>query len=558
MAQFELLNSISSIVVKNPKFAIRNPKSALLIILLVSLALSHCGLSGINSWDSQVRGSDQMPDSIRHLVQKLATKSKKVGNNTGLAITYPYDGAVFPPEIAAPVIVWEDANAASNHWLIVVEFSSQRSPIYAISDEQGWAPDQSIWEAIKANSVRAPAKITVYGFDLQHSGNIIAKNSIRISTSKDRVDASIFYRQVQLPFKVGKKNFKKIKWRLGDISSYEKPPVVMENLPVCASCHLFSKDGSLISMEMNYKNDSGAHFITPVRENIALSAEDFISWNDFPKPELLPKTRGLFAKISPSGKYMVSTVHEISYAALTNNFAFCQLFFPTYGVLAWYSVDNREFHLLAGADDYDFVQTDPSWSWDEKYIVFARSTTKNEYHEDITNIRTHIEDADIHELNEKFPIQFDLYRIPFNQGKGGTPEPLKGASHNGMSNYFPRFSPDGKWIVFTRSRTGIMLQPDSELFIIPAAGGEARRMRCNRELFNSWHSFSPNGKWMLFSSKANTPFTEIFLTHIDANGVDSTPVCLSRFSDDSYAANVPEFANLESGAIRKISISAHH
>jgi hypothetical protein len=533
-------------------------KSNLLIILLVSIALSHCGLSGINSWDSQVRGSDQMPDSIRHLVQKLATKSKKVENNTGLAITYPYDGAVFPPEIAAPVIVWEDANAASNHWLIVVEFSSQRSPIYAIADEQDWEPDQSIWEAIKANSVRAPAKITVYGFGNKHPGNIIAKNSIRISTSKDRVDASIFYRQVQLPFKVGKKNFKKIKWRLGDVSSYEKPPVVMENLPVCASCHLFSKDGTLISMEMNYKDDSGAHFITPVRENIELSAEDFMSWNDFPKPELLPKTRGLFAKISPSGKYMVSTVHEISYAALTNEPAFCQLFFPTYGVLAWYSVDNREFHLLAGADDYDFVQTDPSWSWDEKYIVFARSTTKNEYHKDITDIRTHIEDASIQELNEKFPIQFDLYRMPFNQGKGGTPEPLKGASHNGMSNYFPRYSPDGKWIVFTRSRTGIMLQPDSELFIIPAAGGEAQRMRCNRELFNSWHSFSPNGKWMLFSSKANTPFTEIFLTHVDANGVDSPPVCLSRFSDDSHAANVPEFVNLESGAIRKISISAHH
>jgi hypothetical protein len=531
-------------------------KSNLLIILLVSLTLSHCGLSGINSWDSQVRGSDQMPDSIRHLVQKLATNSKKVENQTGLAITYPYDGAVFPPEIAAPVIVWEDANAASNHWLIVVEFSSQRSPIYAIADEQGWAPDQSIWEAVKANSVRAPAKITVYGFDLQHSGNIIAKNSILISTSKDRVDASIFYRQVQLPFKVGKKNLKKLKWRLGDISSYEKPPVVMENLPVCASCHLFSKDGTLISMEMNYKEDSGAHFITPVRENIELSAEDFMSWNDFPRPELLPKTRGLFAKISPSGSYMVSTVHEISYAALTNEPAFCQLFFPTYGVLAWYSVDNREFHLLAGADDYDFVQTDPSWSWDEKYIVFAKSTTKNEYHEDITNIRTHIEDASIHELNEKFPIQFNLYRMPFNQGKGGTPEPLKGASHNGMSNYFPRYSPDGKWIVFTRSRTGIMLQPDSELFIIPAAGGEARRMRCNRELFNSWHSFSPNGKWMLFSSKANTPFTEIFLTHIDANGVDSPPVCLSRFSDDSYAANVPEFVNIGPGAIKKIKISA--
>ncbi|MBW1752105.1 MAG: hypothetical protein JRJ46_03185, partial [Deltaproteobacteria bacterium] len=104
----------------------------------------------------------------------------------------------------------------------------------------------------------------------------------------------------------------------------------MKNLSVCASCHLFSKDGALISMEMNYNNDSGAHFITQVKEKIELSEADFISWNDFPKPELLPKTRGLFAKMSPTGKYIVSTVHEISYAALTNDFAFCQLFFPTY------------------------------------------------------------------------------------------------------------------------------------------------------------------------------------------------------------------------------------
>jgi hypothetical protein len=529
--------------------------SKLLMVLLASITLSHCAFSGNNSWDSQVSGPQGMPEKIRHLVQKLITNSKQAGYKTGLTITYPFDGTIFPPEIAAPVIVWQDTNSASNHWLIIVEFRSRLSPIYALVDKQSWLPDKPIWEVIKANSVHGAAKITVYGFDNKHAGNITAKNSISILTSKDRVDAAIFYRQVQLPFKAGKKNFKKLKWRLGDISAYTKPAVVMENLEVCASCHLFSKDGTLISMEMNYKDDSGAHFITPVAENIELSGKDFMTWNDFPKPELLPRTRGLFAKISPTGKYMVSTVHEISYAALTNDFAFCQLFFPTYGVLAWYSVDQKKFQLLPGADDYDFVQTDPSWSWDEKYIVFARAHTKNEYHKDITNIRTHIEDADIHELNQRFPIQYDLYRIPFNQGKGGTPEPLQGAGRNGMSNYFPRYSPDGKWIVFTRSKTGIMLQPDSELFIIPAGGGEPRRMRCNRKLFNSWHSFAPNGKWMLFSSKANTPFTEIFLTHIDENGLDSPPVCLTRFSDDRYAANVPEFVNIEAGAIKRIVIS---
>ena len=43
---------------------------------------------------------------------------------------------------------------------------------------------------------------------------------------------------------------------------------------------------------------------------------------------------------------------------------------------------------------------------------------------------------------------YSLYRMPFNGGKGGEPVPVEGASHNGMSNNFPKVSPDGRWIVF--------------------------------------------------------------------------------------------------------------
>jgi len=56
-----------------------------------------------------------------------------------------------------------------------------------------------------------------------------------------------------------------------------------------------------------------------------------------------------------------------------------------------------------------------------------------------------------HEFTEEGKtFQYDLYRIPFNEGRGGVPEPLAGASDNGMSNYFPKYSPDGKWIVFCK------------------------------------------------------------------------------------------------------------
>ena len=61
---------------------------------------------------------------------------------------------------------------------------------------------------------------------------------------------------------------------------------------------------------------------------------------------------------------------------------------------------------------------------------------------------------------------FELYRIPFNEGKGGKAEPIKGASNNGMSNYFAKFSPDGKWIVFCKAKSFMLLQPDSELYMI--------------------------------------------------------------------------------------------
>lgn len=496
---------------------------------------------------------NELIDMAHHILSKY----DQGGSYPGLSITYPYHESVFPPEIASPTFIWEDVNSASKRWLVVVKFNSGQEPVVAFLSQKRWTPEKDVWEIIKSNSVHAPAEVDILGIGKKAEYNITSADRICFTTSKYNVESAIFYRQVPLPFILSKKSFERTRWRLGNISSYNKPAVVMEKIPVCASCHMFSKDGKLISMEMNYKNDSGAHFIAPIERHIRLTKDNFFTWNDVPRKGALPPTRGLFAKISPSGRYVASTVNEISYAAITNDLRFSQLFFPTFGILAIYEVENKRFFMLSGADNYHFVHANPNWSPDEKTIVFARAKTKNEVHEDILNIKTHIEDTDIYELNKKYNIQFDLYRIPFNQGKGGRPEPLYGASKNGMSNYFSRYSPDGKWIVFTQSKTGIMLQPDSQLFIIPASGGVARKMRCNRSLFNSWHSWSWNSRWLLFTSKVNTPYTEIFITQVDENGNDSPPVLLSRFSESGYAANVPEFVSTQPDALKTIELKGH-
>jgi tetratricopeptide (TPR) repeat protein len=142
--------------------------------------------------------------------------------------------------------------------------------------------------------------------------------------------------------------------------------------------------------------------------------------------------------------------------------------------------------------------------------------------------------------------------VPFNEGRGGKAEPIEGASHNGKSNYFAKFSPDGKWIVFCKAENYMLLMPDSELYIVPAEGGEARRLRANTPRMNSWHSWSSNGRWLVFSSKANTAYTQLFLTHIDEHGESTPPVVLDRFTSTDRAANIPEFVPLSGDRIARI------
>ena len=152
------------------------------------------------------------------------------------------------------------------------------------------------------------------------------------------------------------------------------------------------------------------------------------------------------------------------------------------------------------------------------------------------------------------PFLFDLYRIPFNDGQGGKAEPLAGASNNGMSNYFARYSPDGKWIVFCRAKSYMLLQPDSELYIIPADGRRGRGgCACNTGRMNSWHSWSPNGRWLVFSSKANSALHAALPdAHRRAGRQHARPSCWTSLTAPDRAANIPEFVNAPPAAIVKI------
>lgn len=474
-----------------------------------------------------------------------------------LSVLYPYDESIFPPDMAAPTFKWTEEEAGTTDWLVMVTFDNGQEPLFIECVNPHWTPTKERWERIKQNSIQGPAQISILGVKSRSRPEVVSKGSVKISTSRDPVAAPVMFRRVPPSFAYASQNPELMEWCLGDISSYEEPPVIMSDQTVCASCHTFSQGGRSFGMDVDYRGDKGAYALTNVREDITLTDQDFMSWNDFPRNDGLIST-GLFSRISPDGNHVVSTVNEINFLARISDPYCSQLFYPIQGHLAFYSKEDRKIYALTtGTEQREIVDTHPAWSPDGDHILFARATMTRDLFVELggKTIFTAEQGVTVDQLNRQYPVQFDVYRVPFNKGGGGQAEPLPGASLNGKSNYCARYSPNGKWIVFTQSATGLAIQPDSKLYLIPSTGGEAKLMRCNRGRVNSWHTWSPNGKWLAFVSKENSPYTELFLTHIDDNGKDSPPILLQRFNKPGYAINVPEFANIPSGGIQRIAVS---
>ena len=469
----------------------------------------------------------------------------------GLTILYPLDETLFPPEIVSPTFRWKDHKSDSDTWLVTIKFQGDNGRMNFLTHRPQWTPPPREWENIKKRSLEKEAEVTVLGVNHSAPEKILSGARIAVRTSEDEVGASLFYREVNLPFVDAVKDPSHIRWRFGAVSSPRRPPIVLENLPVCGNCHSFTADGKTLAMDVDYANSKGSYVITRVAEQMLLATSDIITWNDY-RPEDGELTFGLLSQVSPDGRVVVSTVKDKSVFVPKPGLEFSQLFFPIKGILAVHYRQTGTFRALPGADDPEFVQSNPSWSPDGKFIVFARAKAYSLKHTrgqgKILLTREECKEF----LEDGKPFLFDLYRIPFNDGEGGKPQPLEGASHNGMSNFFARYSPDGKWIVFCKAKSYMLLQPDSELYIIPAEGGEARRLRCNTNRMNSWHSWSPNGKWLVFSSKANTVYTQLFLTHIDEQGRSTPPVLLAHLTAPDRAVNIPEFVNARPSAIKKI------
>lgn len=506
-------------------------------------------------------------------------------NVPGLAFAYPRDRTIFPPDFAAPSFRWSDSTGAGAFWVIRIDRDSAPS-MYALTSSprlsppridsaaiptgtpmeipdlnryRHWKPSPQLWEAMKSASAERWTTLTVFSLRADQPTVPVAAGRLSFKTSADSVKAPIFYRDVPImPTKNGTGRIQPlsrhaqrlIRWSLRDVSRPEGKTIIA-SLPTCANCHSFSSDGKTVGLDLDGpQSDKGTYGVAKVGRITEIGRKDVYSWNeDFKGKPKGGKTIGFLSRLSPDGKYVVTTVNEAVYIHNYMNNRYIQVFYPTRGVLAVYSKATGEIRLLPGADDTAYVHCDPVWTPDGRQIVFARARAKDPY---VPGQK----DPEFPNDPNETQIRYGLYRIPFNGGRGGKAEAIAGASDNGMSNTFPKVSPDGRFVVFVKCRNGQLLRPDGRLWMVPLQGGAAHLMDCNLDEMNSWHSFSPGGRWMVFSSKGMSYYTQMFLTHIAEDGSDSPPVLIENATAANRAVNLPEFANLDYDSLDRIDVPA--
>ena len=153
--------------------------------------------------------------------------------------------------------------------------------------------------------------------------------------------------------------------------------------------------------------------------------------------------------------------------------------------------------------------------------------------------------------SEKVTVSADI--VDFNPATGQVGSKIDTLFHAGdsASVSFPRVSPNGKTLVFTKHGFGnfSIWHRDSDLYGMDLSSGSVRPLaEANAPGVDSYHSWSSNSRFLVFASRRlDGLYTRLYMTYVDENGVEHKPFLLPQrnpkkyYDDLMFSYNIPEF-----------------
>ncbi len=412
-----------------------------------------------------------------------------------LKIVSPADGATIPRNLRRPLVVWEAPAGSSGPFLLELKSAGRRLDVYTTG--RRWRPEGEEFTPFLDDG-KVSATVFMAGED-----RTSRSAPARLIVSEHALDQGVAYRLVPPLFDPLLPN------ALGFLAIDTGERTNLARFEgTCVGCHAYAAGASCF----NAKRGGDRRLVGAGRRDGAVRMKQLAAGNFS------------FAALSPDGRSVAVVYNPVG--NLSVNETVVEPFDYPYRSADIYVGGTGDGGLapLPGANDPDVVEDMPAWSADGERIVFSRYRLEGKEGE--AGIR-----------------RMDLYEVPFNGGRGGAAVPVKGASADGLCQYFPKYSPDGKWISFCRGdcSKGVYARRSSDIYLLPASGGEAVRLGLNAEdAMDSWHAWSADGRWLVFSSNRGAgDLTALYLAYIDGRGRSHPPLELAAW--EGMKANVPQF-----------------
>ena len=428
-----------------------------------------------------------------------------------LRISYPRDGTIFPPNLCEPCLEWDDG--VNDLWQVTVGISGMSPRWRFVTTERRWWFPPEMWGVIRHKAVEHDAWIQVKGVRRGIRSAVQASQRVHFRISRWPADEAIVYRLVAPPFNTRSTPDTFVR----DLRSFETRPFLLGRRSYCFNCHTFSsKTGTRGRVGLQVRYMAGGYEL-PVYFGV-YDIEEKRGWKVRLPFDIQMTT---FMAWAPDQRKLAFSANQ---QLVTLSPVVCETQFagePTSDI-AIYDMSQNTAYLLPGASDPDLLEIYPRWSPNGESIVYCSAP------------------AGVHPAQ----VRYDLRVISFDEGKGGSSKVLPGASQNGKSNYYPRYSPDGRWLSFCQSDGGSLIKSSSDIYLLPGnLEGPAHHLECNVDYAaDSWHSWSSNGHWLVFASKRDDGiYARLYLTQIDEGGHASPAVRLPVKDLPLESFNIPEF-----------------